>query len=454
MRLNTLIKQKKLVIAFLISLAIQVIIILGFNYFNWISLISQNSFLYDFFRSSLEPYQDYQIWYKSFVDNFLYEDWIPYSAFIPDVGDYTDYFSFLWDLFIGLSQYYYIYTPFFLYVIALPGLINLNLIFIPLLISTNLLPIIIYKFLSVYFTKRVAEWGFLVTVFCPLLIFYNGGLLLNTSLVTLFFITTLYLVFIKKFKAACILLAITFLFKQIVMFFILPILAYMVIESSKNREGKFSIIYLKNLLLYSTIILGVIVLGSLPWIIINPTGYIKCIFVSQGFSFLPTFQIPNFNSPMHWYSFLLGLNLPYWLLYILGFLTFSTFGVIIVELIIIILIHKWHYQKSLDWLKLLDLIIYTAFLSHLFFPRGVYKYYFTFHVPIIILWLVFHFKDLLDENKRTRTRGFLYFIALSLLFLLIPRNFYLLFMGVIVVIMIYTNLKLNERIETNSTILE
>jgi len=213
-------------------------------------------------------------------------------------------------------------------------------------------------------------------------------------------------------------------------------------------------VYLKNLLLYCTIIFGVIMLGSLPWIIINPIGYIKCVFVSQGFVFLPYFQVPNFNSPIHWYSFLAGLNLPYWIIYILGFLTFSTFGIIIVEIIVIVFIHRWYHQSSLDWLKFLDIITYTAFFSHFFFPRGVYKYYFTFHIPIIILWLGFHFKDLLDEKKGIRTKWLIYFIAINFLVLLIPRNFYLLFIWGIVIIMIYKNLKLNDRIEINSPLLE
>lgn len=454
MRLSNLKTQKKLILAFLVSLAIQIILILGFNYFNWLSKISQNSLLYEFFRYSLEPYQDYQFWYQSFVEKFIHENWIPYTAFFPDIGDYTNWTSFVWDLFVGISQYYYIYPPFFLYSITLPGLIDINLIFIPLLISTNLLPIIIYKFLSTQFSEKVAEWGFLATVFSPLLIFYNGGLLLNTSLVTLFFMAALYLTFIKRFKLACIVLAISFLFKQITIFFILPILAYIVIESSKNRNGKFIFSYLKNLLIYSAIIFGVILLGSLPWIIINPYGYIKCLFVSQGFSFLPDFYIPNFNSPIHWYSFLVGLNLPYWILYIIGFLTFSTMGIIVIEIIVIFLIHRWYYQNSLDWLKLLDIIVYIALFSHIFFPRGVYKYYFTFHVPLIILWLAFHFKDRLDENRSVRIRWFLYFIIGTILVLLIPRNFYLLFIWAIVITMIYKNLKLNERIEVKEQFLE
>ncbi|MFX0023674.1 MAG: glycosyltransferase family 39 protein [Candidatus Hermodarchaeota archaeon] len=446
--------RKKLVLAFLISLVIQIILFLGFNYFNLISRISQNSLFYEFFINSFEPYQDYQIWYHSFVENFIHEDWVPYSAFFPDIGDYTDYFSYLWDLLVGISQYYYIYPPFFLYIISLPGLIDINLIFIPLVISTNLLPVLIYKLLSTHFNEKIAEWGFFTTVFCPILIFYNGGLLLNTSLVTLFFIITLYFVSLNRFKSACIFLAISFLFKQTVIFFILPTLAYMVIQSSKNREGKFIKNYFKDLLVFSSLILGIIFLGSLPWIIINPSGYIKCILVTGGFSFLPYFQIPNFNSPMHWYSFLAGLNLPYWILYFIGFLTFTFIGIILIELVVIVLLHHWHYQESLNWLKFLDIITYTAFLSHLFFPRGVYKYYFTFHIPLIIIWLSFHFKDLLGTQKSIRIKWFVYFISITSIFLLIPRNFYLLFVWVIIILMIKKNLNMNKTYQNKIGILE
>ncbi|MFX1378707.1 MAG: hypothetical protein ACFFA4_06400 [Promethearchaeota archaeon] len=454
MRLHNLKFRKKLIFAFLISFFIQIFLIIGFNYFNWISQISQNTFFYEFLRSSLEPYQDYQIWYKSFVENLLHENWIPYTYFFPDIEGYTNWFSYLWDLFVGFRQYYYIYPPFFLYIITLPGLIDLNLIFIPLLISTNLLPIIIYKFLLTQCNVKVAEWGFLTTIFCPLLIFYNGGLLLNTSLVTCFFIITLYFISIKKYKSACILLATSFLFKQIVIFFILPILAYIVIESSKNKEGKFITQYFKNLLIYSTILSGTILIGSLPWIIINPRGYINSIFVTQGFTFLPDLQIPNSNSPVHWYSFLVGLNLPYWTIYIVGFLSFSFIGIFVIEIIIIMFLHYWYYQKTLNWLKFLDIITYTAFSSHLFLPRGVYKYYFTFHVPIIILWLCFHFKDLNVEKNIDKIRWSIYFLGTSLIILVIPRNFYLLVIWVIIILIINKNIKINQTYYVKSSLLE
>lgn len=454
MKLSVLKTQKWLIVAYSISLLIQIILVIGFFYFNWISQISQDSLFYEFLRTSLEPYQDFQIWYKSFVENLLYEDWVPYTYFFPDIEEYSNWFSYLWDLFVGIRQYYYVYPPFFLYILVFPGLFDINLIFIPLLIATNLLPIIIYKFLSTHCNGNVAEWGFLATIFCPLLIFYNGGLLLNTSLVSLFFMMTLYLVSKNKFKSACILLSISFLFKQIVIFFILPMLAYMVIQSSKNKEGKFIITYFKNLLIYSIIIIGTSLLGSLPWIIINPRGYINSIFVTQGFTFIPNFQIPNHNSPVHWYSFLAGLNLPYWILYILGFLTFSFIGIIIIEIIIVVLLHYYYYQKTLNWLRFLDIIVYTAFLTHLFFPRGVYKYYFSFHIPIVILWLCYHFKELHLVKNIKRTRWLIYFIIVSSVIMLIPRNFYLLLIWGIVIIMIKKNLNINQTLKINSSILE
>ena len=426
---------------------IQIFLIIGFYSYNWIAQISQDSLIFEFLRTSIEPYQDYQIWYKSFVENFLHEDWLPYSFSFPDIDLYDDLYSFLWDLFIGIRQYFYIYPPFFLYILSLPGLFNINLIFIPLLSATNLLPIVMYKFLSTFFKEKVAEWGFLATTFCPLLIFYNGGLLLNTSLVTLFFMITLYLIATNKFKSACVFLAISFLFKQIILFFILPALAYIVLQSCKDKKGRLIIIYFKNLLIYSSIIIGTIFLGSLPWIIINPRGYVTTILVSQGITFNPIFKVPHHNSPVYWYSFLTALGFPNWLLYIVGFLTFTFIGIIILEIIIVILLHYWYNKNNLNWLRFLDIIVYTAFLTHLFFPRGVYKYYFTFHIPLIILWFCHHFIEIYSEKHSKRKRWLLYFIVISLIILIIPRIYYLLLIWAIIIIMIRKNLIRNRNIK-------
>ncbi|MFX1374308.1 MAG: hypothetical protein ACFFA0_00710 [Promethearchaeota archaeon] len=428
--------NKILVISYIIGLSIQILFILGFNIYNWISQIPRNSLLFEFFRTSLEPYQDYQIWYKSFVDNFVHEGWIPYSFSFPDSELYTDWFSYFWDLFVGIRQYYYVYPPFFLYIISLPGLFHVNLIFIPLLTATNLLPIVIYKFLSNSFNQKVAEWGFLATSLCPLLIFYNGGLLLNTSVVALFFVITLYLISIQKFKIACIFLSISFLFKQIILFFILPALFYMVLKSCRKGEEKFILHYIKKLVLYSSLIIGTFLIGSLPWILLNPTRYINSIFLTQSVRFDPAFITPQHNTPVHWYSFLVALELPYWVLYIVGFLNFTSIGIIITEILAVILLHYWYSHDKLNWIRFLDLIVFTALLSHLFFPRGVYKYYFTFIVPLVILWLAsYYYNDLTSKNNKN-LRLLCYFISISIAIILIPRFYYLLLIWSVLILMI------------------
>ncbi|MFW9973250.1 MAG: hypothetical protein ACFFDF_23905, partial [Candidatus Odinarchaeota archaeon] len=158
--------------------------------------------------------------------------------------------------------------------------------------------------------------------------------------------------------------------------------------------------------------------------------------------------------PVHWYSFLAGFNLPYWIIYILGFLTFSFIGIILVEIIIIALLHYWYHRRTLNWLRFLDIIIYTAFLSHLFFPRGVYKYYFTFLVPIFILWFVFHYKEAYLKENSIRMRWLLYFIGMSLMILLIPRNFYLLLVWIIIIIIIFKSKNYNHSLQVKSSIIE
>ena len=428
--------NKRLIFAYSTTLSIQIIFIVGFNIYDWISQIPQNSFLFEFFKTSLEPYQDYQVWYKSFVDNFVYKGWVPYSFTFPDIEQYTNWFSYLWDLFIEIRQYYYIYPPFFLYAISLPGIFHPNLIFIPLIAATNLLPIVLYKFLSNSHNRRVAEWGFLATSLCPLLIFYNGGLLLNTSLVTLFFIISLYFVSMKKYKSACIFLSISCLFKQIILLFILPILIYMVLQSCNREEEKFAYSYFKKLLLYSSIIIGILFLGSLPWIFINPSRYLNSIFLSQSVRLNPAFIRPHHNIPIHWYSFLVVLDFPYWFLYIVGFLNFTFIGILITETVVVGLLHYWYSHNKLNWVKFLDIMVYSAFLTHLLFPRGVYKYYFTFHVPLIILWVACHYYEDLTTNTGKDLKLLVYFISISLAIILIPRFFYLLLIWTILLIMI------------------
>jgi hypothetical protein len=210
----------------------------------------------------------------------------------------------------------------------------------------------------------------------------------------------------------------------------------MILKSCKREEDKFAFNYFKKLFVYSSIIFGTIFLGSLPWILINPSRYLNSIFLSQSISFNPAFIAPHHNTPIHWYSFLIVLDSPYWFLYIVGFLNFTFIGIVITEILVVMLLHYWYFHDRLNWVRFLDIIVYTAFLTHLLFPRGVYKYYFTFHVPLIILWLAYHYYEGLKTNRSKNLRLLSYFLLISLGLILIPRFYYLLLIWTVLIVMI------------------
>jgi len=395
--------------------------------------------------NTVEPYSDYKFWYQGFAKQFIYEDWLPYMQQFEDPSKYRNILEYILSIIIGKRQLNFIYPPFFFYSIIIPALISIDLVFLPLLLANLLLPFIMYKFLNNFYGKNIAEWGFITTTLCPLSIFYNGGLLLNTSYITLFFIVALYFTSVNRFTLATIFLAISFLFKQTAIFFIPSFLAYITLQHKKSENDIGFLSYVKSFIKYTGILVAIVLLGSLPWIIINPKNYIESLLVNQSITFNPEFLNPGYSFPLQWYSFLIGLSAPYWLLYILGFLTFTFVGIIIMEIIALLLLFKWHHNDELNWKKLIDVIVYIAFLSHLFFPRGVYKYYFTFHVPLVILWICVHFNDILSSDKSKQLNWRLIFILGSLIIIIIPRLYYLIIIWLILAFIIKKNLNLRKK---------
>jgi len=128
------------------------------------------------------------------------------------------------------------------------------------------------------------------------------------------------------------------------------------------------------------------------------------------------------------------------IIYVAGFLTFTMLGLLLVELLSVILLIRWYRAAVLDWVRILDVTVLVAILSHFFLPRGVYKYYFTLHVPLIILWVAFHYQASL-ETARGRKKWGGVVIGLSLLVLTFPRQLYLLLIWLIFFLIIWANFK-------------
>ncbi|MFX1477326.1 MAG: hypothetical protein ACFFCI_04270 [Promethearchaeota archaeon] len=385
---------------------------------------------------TIEPYTDYKFWYQPTASQFLYNDWLPYIKLVN-----------LFDNPEKLRPF--IYPPLFFYVLIIPSFISLDLVAIPLLLSNILLPIVVYKFLNKSYTQKVAEWGFIATALCPLYLFYSGGMALNSSLVTFFFILSLYFTSIDRFNHAIIFLSISILFKQVALLMFPPILLYLTLESIKGKDKAKFLNFIKKFVQYLTIFGLVLFVGSLPWIMISPSNYI--ISLTAYGTFRPTLY-PYFgplyghhNIPRFWYDFLIYLNPPYEVYYVFGFLNFSYVGLLITEVLVIIIIFYWYYKNNLDKQKFLNIILYTAFLTYLFFPRGNYKYYYSFFVPLIILWICSNYNLILLENKFKRRNWILIVGLVSIAFMLIHRNYYQLLVWGIFIYIIIQNRILNKR---------
>lgn len=377
----------------------------------------KDPFLVQLVLASLEPYLDYQYFYRRFAEAFISRQWVPYTF---DVDDPI------------LAAY--AYPPLFLYVISIPAIISKDLVFIPLLLSDLALPFVIYYILREH-DSRTARWGFLATILSPFLIAYNGGFFFNTSLVTLFLIISLYFIHRKQFDKGILFLAISFLFKQITLFLFIPILVYAILTSlgEKDRIGQ----YLKFALRYTGIFVITVFIGSLPWIVTCPSCYLNTLFRSKP-TLSPKFIPPPINWPIHWYDFMITLGAPYWLVYAFGFMTFSSIGIILVEISSAGLLIYWHRKKLLSWRKFLNLTVYTFILIHLFFPRGVYKYYFTILVPLTVLWITFNFTYDISRHSK---KFLLKFLIVSLAILFLHRLIYLLTIWTGLLYMIYIDLK-------------
>ena len=421
--------NKKLIFVLSISICIQITIFLIVQLSNWISQKPDDGFWFKFLTQTIEPYSDYKIWYQTFAKQTLYENWLPYLKLfhieLTEAEWYHYWFVENEDLFLN-----FIYPPFFYYILILPSFISIQLMFLPLLITNVLLPILIYKFLNNSFNQKVAEWGFIATAINPLYLFYSGGLALNSSLITFFFVLTLYFISTSRFGYSIVSFAVSILFKQIMIFLAPPIIMFITLKSAIDKKYPFLNNYKKKFFFYSAILGIILFLGSLPWFLIAPGNYLFTM-IAPGVehpTLVPTFHFPypHYHYPIFWYDFLYSLKAPTFLFWIFGFLNFTYVGIISLEIVIMKILFTWHKKGILNWVKFLDIIMYSTFLSYLFFPRGLYKYYFTFYVPLVVLWVCFHFSYRLSKNNSKGTTWTLIIGLISIIFMLLPRTYYLL----------------------------
>ncbi|MHA1217489.1 MAG: hypothetical protein ACTSO5_02270 [Candidatus Heimdallarchaeaceae archaeon] len=211
--------------------------------------------------------------------------------------------------------------------------------------------------------------------FMPIVLLYNGVLGLNSYMFTSFTLLSLYFFEKKKPMAAGSILTLSFLTKQMSLFF-LPIWFLILVRNDIEESIKFLMAFFLSFILL-----------SLPWIFKHPTYYIG-VLLGQGYSGITHFSISQeyilfSTTPFHT-LLLIGANKLAYVYYILNkiYIPFIIFSLIFYRIGLIKGDHLIDNRSSFFTFNAIYIIG-----IHLFISRGVYKNYYTFLIPFILIAL-------------------------------------------------------------------
>lgn len=209
--------------------------------------------------------------------------------------------------------------------------------------------------------------------FMPLVLLYNGVLGLNSYLFTFLTLLSFYFLEKKKPMAAGAILTLSFLTKQMSLFF-LPIWFLILARNDVEESIKFLMAFILSFILL-----------SLPWIFKHPTYYIG-VLLGQGYSGITHFTISQeyvlfSTTPFHTLLFI-GANKLAYVYYILNkiYIPFIVFSLIFYRIALIKGDHLIANRNSFYTFNAIYIIG-----IHMFISRGVYKNYYTFLIPFILI---------------------------------------------------------------------
>ncbi len=334
-----------------------------------------------------EGWADYDFYYLSWADKFL-------NGFMP----YTDEFNTSY--FDGVDYVMpYFLPPLYLYLCSIGALLG------PLgpgaLISifgyVTAFPVYgIATYLSD--NSRVGEIAAATYLFNPLVLFHTTYKWMNPAPFVLFTILSFYL-FMKQRKIEGTLAMVTaVLFKQIAVFFILPLIAYLLRRSPEDiaaeekppRDNKGNLlsdsIDLKGFLKISVIALVYIIAWSFPYIL-DTRNYLFYIFERPGgvlYDSVVTF--PDSNQPITFTVLFILFGAPEWLSEMVNIGIFYTVFLlpgVLGAMGLSLFEEKDDRNLRGYWRRILYFTLILAFYVHIFSPRGIYKYYCIALIPFI-----------------------------------------------------------------------
>jgi hypothetical protein len=394
------------IIIFLIALGLFVRLILAYNYRVEFS-ITETEIIWDKYihfypnGANFAGYGDFPFYYTSWIQAWFQDGWYPF----------TD-----WRLTVpGDPLYFYSYPPIFLYFLVAvwrPGMTNLWMAFPMILADTacaGVVYLILREFIKGDRSRVIAFVGGFIMALSPINIIYNGVYWLNPGPVTLFTLVSFYFVLKKKWRKVFFWLAIATMTKQNALFFTYPLFMIMLGEKVK-KEG-----IRKGIL--ESIMIGVLYLGicfccSIPWIFITPIHYgVHMLFPGQFLNLGTGIEEPIINNTIQLSWSFQQLNMADWFLDFVAFGINSMFFMILAASIIAIFLFWRSFKKKLDHAEFFEWIAIYTVLTHILMPRGVYKFYSAYYMPIILVALIGTFTYYL---RKPVTTGVSLFIAIGL----------------------------------------
>ncbi|MFW9918612.1 MAG: hypothetical protein ACFFED_03365 [Candidatus Thorarchaeota archaeon] len=331
------------------------------------TLVSYSLGLPDIFNTTfhVEMYNDYQYFYLSWIPQLL-EGSYPY----------------------GGDLYYYIYGPLWIYIVSIFGYIPSWLPGVPLFIFNMATGAVVQKIvLNLSGDEKKSIFAMMIYLLNPITVIYGSFMWLNPTIYTFFCSLSFLFALEDKNRYAIGTLAIATLMKQFSVIFF-PLLSLYLIKKyqATMKEG------IRQFFEYTIIYTMVVMIGSLPFLIIDAEGYLFWMILGNTGSVerLMVF-IPDLWMPVHFNTFFLWLGVPAWFTDIMAWLLIYYIPLIVCAIGLYggYILFKPSVNDTDDFKlrskRLFTQLIILAFLAvlcvQLFYPRGSYKFYLLTLMP-------------------------------------------------------------------------
>ncbi|NHJ86387.1 MAG: hypothetical protein FK734_13065 [Asgard group archaeon] len=150
----------------------------------------------------------------------------------------------------------------------------------------------------------------------------------------------------------------------------------------------------------AALFVGVILLLSVPWGFISPYQYVRhMLFPGRPIEIRFTPITPAHNDCVSFAISLQQLGLEGLLLAFTSFGNYSMFFMILSASLISVPMFIRSYKGKMDGIEFFEWIAPYTIFTHIFMPRGVYKFYTAYYVPMIIVALIGSITHFTQDNK-------------------------------------------------------